>query len=911
MINAIKSRIIPLCLALCAATQGGAQTLDEVIDGISESENLLFSGQPFYVRVQRQRSEVVTPSRYGGGHLNVEYLVAYKAGQYLCSKLFLSNELGEEFSHVQLPKEPTAIMSKDGVLFRWQKTEAIALVHGFEEAYGGDMFQCLDYFRNIGLDAARHITESNGGNYKKIRRHAASKMYLDHPYVPSYLSEHRRNYAVLPQTESVDGHSCLVLEMQGMDKIWIDPECGYSIRRRVYHFAKDKPRQYEIWNKDIEELSPGLWLPRTQIVDVYANIKGEDEGIWDKVVCRQYYEVIDMSVGDVPDDLFDLEIRDGLMIADQLRGIEYSYSSGGNSLDRVLSEARKSLGWKGFTFRLVLVSTFIAIFASVVFLLMKNSRRKQRNAVGTGMLLLFAAFSCGRAQCADSTDSTINDEGPKAELRGGAFNWFPRWREPSDCGPCSLYALAWLQREDLSLESIKELIEIDNESGCSIADLVDASNQLGFPVEARFVRPSEIYDVELPFILHGKLEGQAGHFLVIIAHDEAKELITAIDAQVADISTNPTDSILTGYSGYVIVPKGSRLNFLAIAGAIALTTFVIYVIMKTRMYRPMTLNRTTKLRRAFTMVELLVVISIIAVVIGLLLPAVQMARESARRTTCNNRLKQLSLAVLNLESAHQQFPSGGWGKNWAGMPGRRVGKSQPGGWIFQVLPFIEQQSLAELGGIGQADRYANRDRLQTAIPILHCPSRRPAALFPNPRPWTPALHATPQSLARNDYAINGGSTYIRYSPGPANLELASRYAWADMSGNSGLCFQRSTIRVAQVTDGLSNTYLLGEKQLNRNNYHSGTSWGDNESAYSGDDRDLVRHTGNPTDSSMKPISDSSATTQDGKIFGSAHPTTFTMSKADGSVHQVSFAIDQRIHSHLGSRNDNRSGVNGP
>src|SRR5688500_8950333 len=105
----------------------------------------------------------------------------------------------------------------------------------------------------------------------------------------------------------------------------------------------------------------------------------------------------------------------------------------------------------------------------------------------------------------------------------------------------------------------------------------------------------------------------------------------------------------------------------------------------------------SKRRFAFTLVELLVVIAIIGVLVALLLPAVQAARESARRTQCSNQLRQIALAWQNHHDVHKFFPSGGWGYYWTGDPNRGFGKKQPGSWAYSSLPFMEQGQLHQRG----------------------------------------------------------------------------------------------------------------------------------------------------------------------------------------------------------------------
>src|SRR5262245_26140759 len=103
-----------------------------------------------------------------------------------------------------------------------------------------------------------------------------------------------------------------------------------------------------------------------------------------------------------------------------------------------------------------------------------------------------------------------------------------------------------------------------------------------------------------------------------------------------------------------------------------------------------------RVRGAFTLVELLVVIAIIGVLVALLLPAVQAAREAARRMQCQNHLKQIGLAFHNHHDVFGHLPTGGWGWGWVGDPDSGPGIRQPGGWCFNILPYVEGKNIYDI-----------------------------------------------------------------------------------------------------------------------------------------------------------------------------------------------------------------------
>jgi prepilin-type N-terminal cleavage/methylation domain-containing protein/prepilin-type processing-associated H-X9-DG protein len=309
----------------------------------------------------------------------------------------------------------------------------------------------------------------------------------------------------------------------------------------------------------------------------------------------------------------------------------------------------------------------------------------------------------------------------------------------------------------------------------------------------------------------------------------------------------------------------------------------------------------TPCSRGFTLIELLVVIAVIGILIALLLPAVQAAREAARRAQCANHLKQLGLAMLNHYEAYERFPSGGWGWYWVGDPDRGSGRRQPGAWGYTLLPYLEEMGLYELGADGDPDKLTSAQlvgsaaRIQTPLSFMQCPSRREPVAYPGGYLQPYGANPTPL-VARTDYSANGGHTgYVWEIDGPPTLKEGDALTTGHALSCHGISFLKSEIRLADVPDGASNTYMIGEKYLNPDSYYVGNDPADNESMYSGFNNDNHRSAHWP------PMQD---TPGYGDIyrFGSAHSGAFNMAFCDGSVRTINYTIKADIHRSLGTRN---------
>jgi len=357
------------------------------------------------------------------------------------------------------------------------------------------------------------------------------------------------------------------------------------------------------------------------------------------------------------------------------------------------------------------------------------------------------------------------------------------------------------------------------------------------------------------------------------------------------------------------------------------------------------LPKTNRRPLAFTLVELLVVIAIIGILVALLLPAVQSAREAARRTQCKNQLKQIALGCLLHVDTHNFLPAGGWNYNWSADPDRGYGESQPGGWPYSLLAYIEQQQLRDLGkgqtGSAATWRPFSEQLHTTPVPAFICPSRRSESVSigtwatVHEQPWLASV-ANTRGVAKTDYAANSGTSRVfdgdSYENPDTYTEVTNGHKWksADKCNDpssvrdynrcqSGVMHIRSEIKLSQISDGTTKTYLVGEKYMNSDLYAGSNGdlkdWGDNQSMYCGFDWDhhriayhhvedgqRSRSLGDPIDYQPTPDTPGESPFPPNK-FGSSHAGGLNMAMCDGSIHFVSYDVESVVHSNLADRRD--------
>ncbi|MHB1423496.1 MAG: DUF1559 domain-containing protein [Gemmataceae bacterium] len=295
-------------------------------------------------------------------------------------------------------------------------------------------------------------------------------------------------------------------------------------------------------------------------------------------------------------------------------------------------------------------------------------------------------------------------------------------------------------------------------------------------------------------------------------------------------------------------------------------------------------------RSAFTLIELLVVIAIIAILIGLLLPAVQQVREAASRTQCTNNLHQMGMAIFNYQGVYHALPPS------------RIGP-QHATWFVVILPFMEQDNLYNQWNLAN-NYYEQSPAVRNALVKQYiCPTRRgvamPSTQYEISSTGIPDSQLHPGT--QGDYACNGGQFYNAIVDNPL-CRGAMCYANAQVNSSGQVTSSFSQTDLRDITDGTSQTFLVGEKHQVLSRFgQSGPIWGEG-SIYNGDfPRNFSRIAGQTLWNLGQGPNDDSGPFH--CKFGSWHPGICQFLFADGHVVSLANSVDMTTLQILACRND--------
>jgi len=328
-------------------------------------------------------------------------------------------------------------------------------------------------------------------------------------------------------------------------------------------------------------------------------------------------------------------------------------------------------------------------------------------------------------------------------------------------------------------------------------------------------------------------------------------------------------------------------------------------------------------QRAFTLVEILVVIAIIGSLIALLLPAVQAAREAARRIHCANQVKQIALALQNYISSRGVLPSGCiFGPSWETSAGRYNGpydviaESQHGrhgtSWILQILPYVEQQDLFDRWDFG-TNVLGNKQVANTDIAAFYCPSRRSGIVGDQRRMLLSGFTAGGTDYGGCLGRLNSCNNECYRTDHECGHQLVNSYYFIYNDGVSekiGAFTPNSAVRLRDIADGTSHTILVGELQRllppdDATSWDEGNSFSNDGWAVGGISTLFVTAVAYDGDIEQNDRGQKGNRINNGffESAGSEHPGGAHFGLADGSVRFVNEDIDEDVFAWMGSISD--------
>ncbi|MDR0608500.1 MAG: hypothetical protein LBG58_00130 [Planctomycetaceae bacterium] len=268
-------------------------------------------------------------------------------------------------------------LTKNGQVLQWTSDNITCQIRPFSES---NIYLYWDYTRYLGLNVYKSIAESNNISYNDLSLAAQSNpvlAMLNDLFIDETLAVNADRYTIHPIPEKIDGFDCWIVEWSGMDKMWIDVEYGFIVRKRIVHFSPDSPIKQVVYNRDYQLIKEGLWLPYTQIVEEYANPEYKPQSLWGKPIKRIHYKVEKLDMDHTDLSLFNVTVPEGTYVIDSIRKMDFIVvEDGTDPFAEPIELASSKLG--SHKYRAIIIVVVDIVFLLLLWYFVSKSKKKKK-----------------------------------------------------------------------------------------------------------------------------------------------------------------------------------------------------------------------------------------------------------------------------------------------------------------------------------------------------------------------------------------------------------------------------------------------------------------------------------------------------------------------------------------------------
>jgi hypothetical protein len=469
-------------------------TLDDISTGFQKNSKIfLEETDAFVIQVLTKKIESLIPGE-SSFQSQIRTTLARKQTQWLIKVDVIDSFTTQGKGQQKQQTDPyfEVYMTKKGQVLQWTSDNSQCYIDSF---LNSNIYLYWDYTRYLGINVYKHIAEANDISYSTLQQESQNNpiyAMLKEPFIDDVFVKNTSKYRILPDKENIEGFPCLVIEWAGVDKMWVDIEHCFALRKRILHFSPDMPIKYEVNNGDFRQIKPGLWLPYTQTVVEYANPAHRPKDLWGKPIRRVHYVVEQIVADNIDMSLFDVVVPAGTYVMDSVRKMDFVVvEDQTDPFASPIDMASQQLAYYKYR-AIVMIIVNIAFLLLIWFLFVRSKKKKTPKPPALVLLLCILCLFGGYGYAADAESADLDE-----------WHLAPHWRERGDCAVNSLYMLLKIEGKKVKLEELKKIVPIDSEQGSSFNALQQAAHQFGLETEIRFVKPDELPRLTGPYIIHG------------------------------------------------------------------------------------------------------------------------------------------------------------------------------------------------------------------------------------------------------------------------------------------------------------------------------------------------------------------------------------------------------------------------